>query len=51
MPVPADEKEDFEYEYYYDYLEDEDSRPNTEYDLVPLANKVRVKFHSLLHLI
>ena len=30
----------FEYEYYYDYLDTEDTRGNTEYDLVPLANKV-----------
>ena len=33
-----------EYEYYYEYLEDEDgvedTRHNTDYDLVPLSNKV-----------
>ena len=32
---------DSEYEYYYDYIEDgEESGHNTEYDLVPLSNKV-----------
>ena len=36
-----DQEGEFEYEYYYDYLEeDNNSRPNPDYDLVPLANKV-----------
>ena len=30
----------FEYEYYYDYLDEDNSQLNPDYDLVPLANKV-----------
>ena len=41
-PSQEDEPEDKEYvyEYYYDYLEDDSQGHNTDYDLVPLANKV-----------
>jgi len=40
---------EFEYEYYYDYLDDDNDKPNTEYDLVPLANKVRILSDGLPH--
>jgi len=33
---------EYEYEYYYEYLDDRHDKPNSEYDLVPLANKVRI---------
>lgn len=35
-PAPPAE---YEYEYYYEYLDD---TPNSDYDLVPLAKKVRI---------
>jgi hypothetical protein len=41
--TPRNEEAAFEYEYYYDYLDTDTtdtSRQNTDYDLVPLANKV-----------
>jgi len=45
-----DQEGEFEYEYYYDYLEeDNNSRPNPDYDLVPLANKVRILSDGLPH--
>lgn len=46
--MPAVEASNDEYEYYYEYLEDEDgtgsekTKHNTDYDLVPLSNKVRI---------
>merc|ERR1711892_1035845 len=40
---------EFEYEYYYDYLDDDHDKPNTDYDLVPLANKVRILSDGLPH--
>jgi len=45
---PASNTE-FEYEYYYDYLDDDHDKPNTDYDLVPLANKVRILSDGLPH--
>ena len=30
----------FEYEYYYDYLDEDNSQLNPDYDLIPLAYKV-----------
>ena len=38
--VQSGEEDAFEYEYYYDYLDEDNSRLNPDYDLVPLANKV-----------
>ena len=44
-PSQADQPEDpdYYYEYYYDYLQDDGDRTghSADYDLVPLANKVR----------
>lgn len=43
--LPAEEDNsipEYEYEYYYEYLDDRHDKPNSEYDLVPLANKVRI---------
>jgi hypothetical protein len=34
------EETEYEYEYYYEYLDD--NKPNSDYDLVPLAKKVRL---------
>jgi len=50
-PLPADisSTTDFEYEYYYEYLDNEDDIPNTDYELVPLANKVRIQSDGLPH--
>jgi len=49
VPIqPAGEVE-FEYEYYYDYLDDDHDKPNSDYDLVPLANKVRIQADGLPH--
>ena len=40
VPTPGGTGES-EYEYYYDYIDDgEESGHNTDYDLVPLSNKV-----------
>jgi len=33
---------DYEYEYYYEYLDEGHNKPNPEYDLVPLAKKVKI---------
>lgn len=44
----AEDKEYF-YEYYYDYLEDDSQGHATDYDLVPLANKVRILSSGLPH--
>lgn len=41
-PLEPVSNTEFEYEYYYDYLDDDHDKPNTDYDLVPLANKVRI---------
>ena len=38
--MQSGEEDAFEYEYYYDYLDEDNSRLNPDYDLVPLANKV-----------
>ena len=40
LPVQPASDDEFEYEYYYDYLDDDHDKPNSDYDLVPLANKV-----------
>ena len=47
-PSKADKPENseyYEYEYYYDYLDDDSDNTGhvTDYDLVPLANKVRLR--------
>lgn len=44
-----EEDGEFEYEYYYDYLEDGNDKPNSDYDLVPLANKVRILSDGMPH--
>jgi len=48
-PVPSSsstsssQQSEYEYEYYYDYLDDEEDDGHVaDYDLVPLANKVRI---------
>merc|ERR1719367_1122872 len=49
-PVPStptssssSKQPEYEYEYYYDYLDDEEDNGHVaDYDLVPLANKVRI---------
>ena len=38
--VQGGEEDAFEYEYYYDYLDEDNSQLNPDYDLVPLAYKV-----------
>jgi len=43
------EDKDYYYEYYYDYLEDDSQGHATDYDLVPLANKVRILSSGLPH--
>ena len=41
----ASSQPEYEYEYYYEYLDDEEDRGHVaDYDLVPLANKVRWHF-------
>lgn len=47
--VQSGEEDAFEYEYYYDYLDEDNSRLNPDYDLVPLANKVRILSDGLPH--
>ena len=42
-PAPSSDQSD-QYEYYYDYLDQEDAAHNTDYDLVPLSNKVYNKY-------
>jgi len=52
-PSQADQPEDpdYYYEYYYDYLQDDGDRTghSADYDLVPLANKVRILSSGLPH--
>jgi len=40
---------DLEYEYYYDYLDTPDTAHKADYDLVPLANKVRIQANGVPH--
>lgn len=47
--VQSGEEDAFEYEYYYDYLDEDNSRLSPDYDLVPLANKVRILSDGLPH--
>merc|ERR1719206_259402 len=49
LPVQPASDDEFEYEYYYDYLDDDHDKPNSDYDLVPLANKVRIQADGLPH--
>jgi len=49
LPVQPASDNEFEYEYYYDYLDDDHDKPNSDYDLVPLANKVRIQADGLPH--
>merc|ERR1719232_668740 len=49
LPVQPASDTEFEYEYYYDYLDDDHDKPNSDYDLVPLANKVRIQADGLPH--
>jgi len=49
LPVQPASNTEFEYEYYYDYLDDDHDKPNSDYDLVPLANKVRIQADGLPH--
>lgn len=49
IPVQPASETEFEYEYYYDYLDDGHDKPNSDYDLVPLANKVRITADGLPH--
>ena len=41
--TPSEDKPEYEYEYYYDYLDEDNDKTGhvADYDLVPLANKVR----------
>jgi len=48
-PVRQQLEPEYEYEYYYDYLDTEEDTTNTEYDLVPLTNKVRILSDGLPH--
>jgi len=47
--IDTPESSEFEYEYYYDYLDVEDSSHRADYDLVPLSNKVRIMADGIPH--
>jgi len=49
--TPSEDKPEYEYEYYYDYLDEDNDKTGhvADYDLVPLANKVRILSSGLPH--